>query len=96
MGTRPSGILDKVNEISTDKIHQTTLSAHMKLLIKCGIVTSRKEGKFIYYDLVPNAFVVMQNFFQSLASASYEKRRKKPKELTLGVNAADYINKRHT
>ena len=38
-------ILDKFN------ITQPTLSHHMKILVDCGIVNDRKEGKRHYYSL---------------------------------------------
>ena len=33
------------------KITQPTLSHHMKVLCDCGLVNSRKEGKWSYYSL---------------------------------------------
>ena len=33
------------------KITQPTLSHHMKVLIECGLVNSRKEGTWNYYSL---------------------------------------------
>ena len=39
-------ILDKFN------ITQPTLSHHMKILVDCGIVNDRKEGKRHYYSPV--------------------------------------------
>ena len=39
-------ILDKFN------ITQPTLSHHMKILVNCGIVNDRKEGKWHYYCLL--------------------------------------------
>ncbi|MGM9566855.1 MAG: ArsR/SmtB family transcription factor [Clostridia bacterium] len=35
------------------QISQSTLSHHMKILCDAGIVTGRKEGKWIYYSLSP-------------------------------------------
>ncbi|MCL2531190.1 MAG: metalloregulator ArsR/SmtB family transcription factor [Oscillospiraceae bacterium] len=32
-------------------IHQTTLSHHMKVLVDCGLVRARRDGKCIYYAL---------------------------------------------
>jgi len=32
-------------------ITQPTLSHHMKILCDCGLVTGRKDGKWIYYSL---------------------------------------------
>ena len=33
------------------QITQPTLSHHMKILCECGLVNSRKEGKWMYYSL---------------------------------------------
>ncbi len=33
------------------QITQPTLSHHMKILCDCGLVNSRKEGKWMYYSL---------------------------------------------
>jgi len=38
-------ILEKFN------ISQPTLSHHMKILCDCGIVTKRKEGKWMHYSI---------------------------------------------
>ena len=35
------------------KISQPTLSHHMKILCGCGIVSKRKEGKWMYYAVSP-------------------------------------------
>ena len=32
-------------------VGQSTLSHHMKILVESGIVTSRKEGKWMYYSI---------------------------------------------
>jgi ArsR family transcriptional regulator len=32
-------------------ITQPTLSHHMKILVECGIVTARKEGKWTHYSI---------------------------------------------
>lgn len=33
------------------KITQPTLSYHMKMLVSCGLIQSRKNGKWNYYSL---------------------------------------------
>ena len=33
------------------RITQPTLSHHMKILCDCGLVTGRKEGKWMYYSI---------------------------------------------
>lgn len=36
------------------KIGQSTLSHHMKLLCDAGVVSGRKEGKWVYYSIDPD------------------------------------------
>ena len=38
-------LLEQVN------VSQSTLSHHMKILVESGVVTSRKEGKWMYYRI---------------------------------------------
>lgn len=35
---------------------QPTLSHHMKVLMECGLVRERKEGKWHHYSLIPSAW----------------------------------------
>lgn len=35
------------------KMGQSTLSHHMKILCDCGIVTSRKDSRWVYYSIDP-------------------------------------------
>lgn len=46
-------------------ITQPTLSHHMKILCDCGLVNSRKEGKWIHYSLNEKT---VQNFKEFLYS----------------------------
>lgn len=41
-------------------ISQSTLSHHMKLLCDAELVYGRKEGKWVYYSIVPAALVEIQ------------------------------------
>jgi ArsR family transcriptional regulator len=50
------------------KISQPTLSYHMKLLCGCGLVSKRKEGKWVYYSLYRKGLQKIQNFFNSGSS----------------------------
>lgn len=38
-------LLEQVN------VSQSTLSHHMKILVESGVVTSRKDGKWMYYSI---------------------------------------------
>jgi ArsR family transcriptional regulator len=37
-------------------ISQPTVSHHMKLLIQAGFVRGEKRGRWVYYELLPEAF----------------------------------------
>lgn len=55
-------ILEKFN------ITQPTLSHHMKILENCGLVTSRKEGKWTYYTLKEDMVSEFSDFVVWLTS----------------------------
>jgi len=56
-------ILEKFN------ITQPTLSHHMKTLCGCGLVESRKEGKWTYYSLNMNAVENFKAFLNEVTTA---------------------------
>ena len=47
-------------------ITQPTLSHHMKLLCSCGIVKSRKEGKWMYYRIDCDGVGTIRTLMQDL------------------------------
>lgn len=47
-------------------ISQPTLSHHMKVLCSCGLVTCRKEGKWMHYSLSDDALNGFKAFVGSL------------------------------
>jgi ArsR family transcriptional regulator len=49
-------------------IKQPTLSHHMKILTECGLVLSRKEGKWMHYCLNVDKIEQFQNFITDLTS----------------------------
>lgn len=55
-------LLEKFN------ITQPTLSHHMKILSECGLVNSRKEGKWTHYSLNMNSVEKFQEFISNLTS----------------------------
>lgn len=55
-------ILEKFN------IKQPTLSHHMRILSECGLVVSRKEGKWMHYSLNTDKIEQFQNFISNLTS----------------------------
>lgn len=52
-------------------ISQPTLSYHMKILASAGVVSVRKEGKFIYYSLDSERIKV---FFQEIEAMAAKKK----------------------
>ena len=47
-------------------ITQPTLSHHMKTLVDCGLVNDRKQGKWHYYSLNPEALSFLRTFLDEL------------------------------
>jgi len=46
-------------------IKQPTLSHHMKVLSECGLVISRKEGKWMHYSLNSDKIEQFQEFISN-------------------------------
>ena len=51
-------------------IVQSTLSHHMKILVECGLVNDRKEGKWHHYSLNCDTLLEFKNFIGSLTCES--------------------------
>lgn len=49
------------------EITQPTLSHHMKILCECGLVVSRKEGKWSYYSLNCETLNEFKKFIDGLS-----------------------------
>lgn len=47
---------------------QSRLSFHLKVLKAAGLVTDRKEGRWSYYTLVPDAFAEAHDLVRELAT----------------------------
>ena len=54
------------------QITQPTLSHHMKTLEACGLVTSRKNGKWNHYSLNDDQWVAFRDYIESIQAASKE------------------------
>lgn len=52
-------------------ISQPTLSHHMKILCDAGIVTARKEGKWIYYSICCDGARKVRELLQHLLSPEH-------------------------
>jgi ArsR family transcriptional regulator len=51
-------------------ITQPTLSHHMKILCDCGLVSGRKEGKWVYYTLNTNVVDDYISFIRNITIKS--------------------------
>ena len=49
-------------------VAQSRLSFHLKVLKEAGLVTDRKDGRWSYYTLVPDALTEAHDIVHSLAS----------------------------
>lgn len=47
-------------------ITQPTLSHHMKVLERCGLVKGRKEGKWMYYRINCEQFLAFKAYFSQM------------------------------
>jgi len=49
-------------------ISQPTVSHHMKVLVDAGLVRSQKRGRWVFYEIVPEAFAELQQLFDPFAT----------------------------
>ena len=52
------------------RITQPTLSHHMKTLEECGLVSSRRKGKWSHYSLNGDRWTAFRDYIESIRSAS--------------------------
>ena len=48
---------------------QSTLSTHLQVVRHAGLVSARKEGKWMYYAISPHAEPLVQSLFQTFAAS---------------------------
>ena len=59
-----------VCEISdTLSLTQSTLSTHLQVIRKSGLVTARKQGKWMYYAIAPHAKRLVDTLFDSYSES---------------------------
>ena len=62
---RQTGYLKKASELLAQMdFGQSTLSHHMRILLSAGIVQARKNGKWTYYSLRPEAYEEMVDWLR--------------------------------
>ena len=47
---------------------QSTLSTHLQVIRQAGLVSARKEGKWMYYAIAPTAKNLVEFLFQTFAA----------------------------
>lgn len=62
------GELCACNILEKFSITQSTLSHHMKILCDSGLVSARKEGKWMYYTLDEDTVRVFREFLYAITS----------------------------
>ena len=58
--------LEIVKLLERFEITQPTLSHHMKILVECGLVNARKEGKWQHYSLNCETLTQFKEFIEGL------------------------------
>jgi ArsR family transcriptional regulator len=54
---------------------QSRLSFHLKTLREAGLVTDRREGRWVYYALVPGALASLRDALETLATPGGARRQ---------------------
>lgn len=55
---------------------QSRLSFHLKTLREAGLVTDRREGRWVYYSLAPDAVATLRGALETLATPGGPKRER--------------------
>lgn len=50
-------------------VRQSTLSTHLKVIRDAGLVSARKQGKWMYYAIAPEAGRFVRAFFKSFSDS---------------------------
>ncbi len=48
---------------------QSTLSTHLKVIRQAELISARREGKWMYYQIAPDAERLLTQWFQSFSSS---------------------------
>lgn len=59
------------------ELTQSTLSTHLQVIRQAGLVTTRKEGKWIYYGLEPTQTAILEAVFSQHETALNADKRLK-------------------
>ncbi|NBC15914.1 MAG: metalloregulator ArsR/SmtB family transcription factor [Bacteroidetes bacterium] len=53
-------------------LSQPTISHHLKVLREAGLIMSRREGTFVYHQVVPGSFVALRELMQRFGTIRRE------------------------
>ncbi len=57
------------------ELSQSTLSSHLQVIRQAGLVSTRKRGKWIYYDLEPSQIALIDTLFEAHKAAMKTDKR---------------------
>ncbi|VBB08890.1 arsr-type transcription regulator hth motif [Lucifera butyrica] len=60
---------------SAVNISQPAVSHHLKVLKQAGIVCDKREGKWIYYSMNPEAFDLIEDYMKNIRPTLMKKER---------------------
>ena len=53
-------------------VGQSTLSHHMKILCDAGIVSARKDGKWMHYSFNPGGILTTRSLLEQITTATHQ------------------------
>ena len=73
---------------------QSRLSFHLRVLKEAGLVTDRKEGRWSYYAIVPEALAELHDVSVALQPSAHRRELKKGRSLllTMFVSRAMFVH----
>jgi ArsR family transcriptional regulator len=72
-------------------VTQSTLSTHLQIIRKAGLISARKQGKWMYYAIAPKAQRLVRMMFQLFSESLNEDAtlRRDAKKLTQRLSMRD-------
>ena len=69
-----------------------TISRHLSVLKEAGIVSTRRNGVFIYYSIEKETLQILSNWLSPFLPESIEKVKSFPKERSGNIKKKDFVN----